>query len=338
MTTRIDPAHGNDMQAHARASHRGQSPGFQRVRIGKLVITALYDGFVPVPADDLHGAPPAEIHRLLTEAFLPPEGDRRTAVNAFLVEENGRRILIDAGSGNSLGPDTGYLATNLAASQTDPAEVDHVVLTHLHPDHAGGLISPEGQLAFPRAAVHAAKADAGHWLNPDRATAATGMQRLVHDTLARALAPYREIGRFVTFGDADEVVPGVRTVHLAGHTPGHTGYLLGEGDATVLFWGDTVHSHSVQLRRPSVATAADSDEPAAIRSRRKAFDLASSNRWLVGAAHLPFPGLGHLRSDQDAYSWVPVTYTPVEAPSTGPDAAHDITPCSTRQSTIRRST
>jgi glyoxylase-like metal-dependent hydrolase (beta-lactamase superfamily II) len=292
---------------------------------------------VPISTDELHGAERAEISRL-TEVFMPAEGDPRTAVITFLVEGNGRRVLIDAGSGNSLGPDTGYLATNLAASQTDPAEVDHVVLTHLHPDHAGGLISPEGQLVFPRAAVHAAKADADHWLNPDRATAAAGVQRLVHDTLARALAPYREIGRFVTFGDADEVVPGVRTVHLAGHTPGHTGYLLGEGDATVLFWGDTVHSHSVQLRRPSVATAADSDEPAAIRSRRKAFDLASSNRWLVGAAHLPFPGLGHLRSDQYAYSWVTVTYTPVEAPSTGPDAAHGITPCSTRQSTIRRST
>ncbi len=175
----------------------------------------------------------------------------------------------------------------------------------------------DGKAAFPRATVHAAKADADHWLDPDRAAAATGVQRLVHDTVARALTPYRETGRFLTFGDADEVVPGVRTVDLAGHTPGHTGYLLGEGDATVLFWGDTVHSHSVQLRRPSVAAAADSDEHAAIRSRRKAFDLAS-NRWWVGAAHLPFPGLGHLRRDQYGYSWVAVTYTPVEANVTCP--------------------
>ena len=74
MTTSIDLDRDNDMQAQARASHRGQSPGFQRIRIGKLLITALYDGFVPVPADDLHGAPPAEIHRLLAEAFLPAEG------------------------------------------------------------------------------------------------------------------------------------------------------------------------------------------------------------------------------------------------------------------------
>ena len=69
-----------------------------------------------------------------------------------------------------------------------------MVLTHLHPDHAGGLISPEGQPVFPHATVHAAKADADHWLDPDRAAAATGVQRLVHDTVARALAPYRETG------------------------------------------------------------------------------------------------------------------------------------------------
>jgi glyoxylase-like metal-dependent hydrolase (beta-lactamase superfamily II) len=312
MTRSIDLDRDNDMQAQARALHRGQSPGFQRIRIGKLLITALYDGFVPVLADDLHGAPPAEIRRLLAEAFLPPEGDRRTAVNAFLVEENGRRILIDAGSGNSLGPDTGHLPANLAAARTDPAEVDHVLLTHLHPDHAGGLISLEGQPVFPRATVHVAKADADHSLDPARAAAAAGVQQLVYDTVARALAPYRAAGRFVTFGHSHEVIPGVRAVDLAGHTPGHTGYLLGEGDATVLFWGDTVHSHTVQLRRPSVTMAADSDEPAAVGARRKALNLVSSNRWWVGAAHLPFPGLGHLRRDARRYAWVPVTYAPVQ--------------------------
>ena len=63
MTTNIDLGCDNDMQAPARALRCGQSPGFQRIRIGELLITALYDGFVPVPADHLHGAPPAEIHR-----------------------------------------------------------------------------------------------------------------------------------------------------------------------------------------------------------------------------------------------------------------------------------
>jgi glyoxylase-like metal-dependent hydrolase (beta-lactamase superfamily II) len=134
----------------------------------------------------------------------------------------------------------------------------------------------------------------------------------VYETAERVLAPYRDSGRFVTFDDADESIPGVAAVNLAGHSPGHTGYLFGSADETVLFWGDTVHSHAVQLRRPSVSTAADSDEAAAVASRRRVFDVVATNRWWAGGAHLPFPGLGHLRRDPNRYTWVPVSFKPVE--------------------------
>jgi hypothetical protein len=87
----------------------------------------------------------------------------------------------------------------------------------------------------------------------------------------------------VPVGDEGDVIPGVGIVNLRGHTPGRTSYLLGEGDDTILFWGDTVHSHAMQLRRPQVAVAIDSDEPGAVTARRKVLDVASSNRWWVGA-------------------------------------------------------
>jgi hypothetical protein len=86
------------------------------------------------------------------------------------------------------------------------------------------------------------------------------------------LAPYRDTGRFVTFVSGNEVIPGVKTVDLNGHTPGHTGYLFGRGDQTVLFWGDTIHSDAVQLRRTSITIAYDSADVAAVASRRKVFD------------------------------------------------------------------
>jgi glyoxylase-like metal-dependent hydrolase (beta-lactamase superfamily II) len=111
------------------------------------------------------------------------------------VQGNGRHVLIDVGSGDTLGPETGWLAANLAAAHTEPADIDHVLLTHLHPDHAGGLISPDGQPVFPRATVHAARADAEHWFDPVEAAAAAGLQRFVYETAARVLAPYRDTGR-----------------------------------------------------------------------------------------------------------------------------------------------
>jgi glyoxylase-like metal-dependent hydrolase (beta-lactamase superfamily II) len=183
---------------------------------------------------------------------------------------------------------------------------------NLHPDQAGGLISGDARAAFSHATVHAAKADADHWLDAAGAACATGVQRLVYETAARVLDPYRDTGRFVTFGDADEPIPGVAAVNLAGHSPGHTGYLCGRADETLLFWGDTVHNPGGRLRRPSVSTAADSDEAAAVASRPRVFDVVATNRWWLGGAHLPFPGLGHLRRDPDRYTWVPVTFTPVD--------------------------
>jgi hypothetical protein len=39
------------------------------------------------------------------------------------------------------------------------------------------------------------------------------------------------------------------------------------------------------------------------------FDDAAKNGWLVGGAHLQFPGLGHLQTQGKGYRWVPVNYT-----------------------------
>ncbi|MEU3979270.1 MBL fold metallo-hydrolase [Streptomyces sp. NPDC026672] len=286
-----------------------QAPGFQRFRLGDLLITALYDGYVPILADDLRGAPGHEIRRRLTDAFLPEEGDPRTAVLAFLVEHRGTRVLVDAGSGATLGPDTGHLPDALSAAGTAPEDVEHVLITHLHPDHSGGLVTEDGAAVYPRATVHVARAEADHWLDPERAARAEGVAKVIHEAAASALAPYRRVGRVDTF-DTFDALPGVRALDQRGHTAGHSGYLF-EGERPVLFWGDTVHSHTVQLPCPHVSVAIDSDEPRAVEARARVLGLAADGGWWVAAAHLPFPGLGRLRRDGDGYDWVPVPFGPL---------------------------
>jgi glyoxylase-like metal-dependent hydrolase (beta-lactamase superfamily II) len=292
---------------------RRQAPGFQSFRLGSLSVTALYDGFVPILAEDLHGEPQSAIRRHLVDAHLPEEGDLHTAVIGFLVELDDRRVLVDAGSGATLGPHTGHLLEGLSAAGVAADSIDDVLITHLHPDHCGGLVTGDGEPVYHRAVVHVARAEVDYWLDEERTARAEGVQKQIHEAAACALEPYRRAGRLDAF-DTLDALRGVRVLDQHGHTAGHSGYLFGEDDQPVLFWGDTVHSHTVQLPCPHVSIAIDSDEARAVEARKKIFDRVATHGWWVAAAHLPFPGLGHLRRLGDGYSWVPVHFKPVVLP------------------------
>lgn len=289
-----------------------QAPGFQRFHLGRLTVTALYDGYVPILADDLHGEPRDQIRRRLADAYLPEDGDPHTAVIGFLVEQDSRKVLVDAGSGNTLGPHTGHLLDGLSAAGVAADDIDHVLITHLHPDHCGGLVTDDGRPVYRRATVHVARREVDYWLDEERTMLAEGVQKQIHQAAASALRPYLMTGRLDAFGTLD-ALPGVRALDQHGHTAGHRGYLFGEDDQPVLFWGDTVHSHSVQLPCPHVSIAIDSDEPQAVRARAEVFDRVATHGWWVGAAHLPFPGLGHLRRAGDGYAWAPIHFKPLTA-------------------------
>lgn len=88
-------------------------------------------------------------------------------------------------------------------------------------------------------------------------------------------------------------------------------YLFGEDAQGLLVWGDVLHFHAVQFAHPDVSVAFDSDSTAAIASRKQVLQRAASQRWWVAGAHLPFPGLGHVRSEGAAYAWVPTEFTPL---------------------------
>ncbi|SFJ63387.1 Glyoxylase, beta-lactamase superfamily II [Amycolatopsis sacchari] len=291
------------------------APGFTRTRVGAITITTVYDGALPIHAADMHDEAPERITELLADGFLPPEGDLLTAVNTFLFTTGGRTVLVDAGAGTSLGPGTGHVLENLAAAGHSPAEVDDVLITHLHPDHVFGLITAEGDPAFPSATVHVSAEETGHWLDDAVAAQADGVQAQIHHWAAQALLPYRAAGRLATFRPGDQPVPGVTAVDLHGHTPGHTGYLLGSGGEHLLFWGDTMHSHTVQLRAPHVTMEIDSDRAGARAARLRVLEEARTRKWTIGAAHLPFPGIGRIRLHDGEYEWVPVPYRPLQPPA-----------------------
>lgn len=290
-----------------------QVPGFYHQRIGTLQITALFDGTVALPRQQLVGIEPGAVTRLLDHRYVPESKDGlQTAVNAYLIRQGEHLTLVDTGTSKCFGPGLGQVLSNLRAAGYTPEQVDDVLLTHAHPDHMCGLLDGTGQAAFPKATVWLSKADAAYWLDPaSEATAPQGV-RFAFSLARNAAAPYEASGRLHRFSPDESLPGGVTALDSHGHTPGHVSYLFnGGGQQPLLVWGDIVHYHAVQFVQPDVSFEADSDRDAAIASRRRLLQQAADAGWWVAGAHLPFPGLGHIRHQDKAFTWVPAEFSPL---------------------------
>lgn len=287
-----------------------QVPGYYRQVLGAFEVTALYDGQIALDTKLLKNAKPDQIQKLLARMFRA--NPTPTAVIAFLVNTGNRLVLVDAGAAKLFGPTLGQVLSNLKAAGYEPAQVDAVLLTHLHGDHVGGLLTPQGQVAFPNAKVYTAKADADFWLSPEVAAKAPDGAKGFFKMAQDSTAPYVKAGRFATFDGEAEIMPGIKPVSEHGHTPGHTGYLFESKGQKLLVWGDVVHNAAVQFPQPKVTIEFDSDPVKALATRLKVFGWTAKDALLVAGAHLPFPGLGRVRADgKGSYSWVPVDFAPV---------------------------
>lgn len=296
--------------AHAEAApQHSQVPGYYRMALGELEVTALYDGYVDLDAKLLLGASKAEVQRLLASKFLAGE-KVQTAVNAYLINAGGKLILVDAGAAKAFGPTLGFIGEQIRAAGYSPDKVDVVLLTHLHADHVAGLLDAAGQPLFPNAEIRVAQTEADFWLSEANAAKAPEGFKPFFEIARKSVAPYQAAGRFKPFsGEVD--LGGVKAVASNGHTPGHTSYLVESAGQRLLILGDAVHSHAVQFARPEVAIEFDSDKKAAVAARKKLFAWAAKDKLLVSGMHLPFPGIGHVRTDGKGYAWVPVEYSPI---------------------------
>ena len=290
---------------------KAQVPGYYRLLLGDFEITALYDGVIDLDTKLLKNADPKEIQSHLARLFV--QGPQvQTAVNAFLINTGAKLVLVDAGAAGLFGPNLGNVVDNLKASGYDPAQVDTVLITHLHGDHVNGLLGRDGQPAFPNAEIWSAQADNDFWLNEEVAAKAAKDFQPFFKMARDAAAPYRQAGKWKTFDKDQEIVPGISSVAAYGHTPGHSAYLLRSGGQRLLIWGDIVHNHAVQFARPSVAIEFDIDKKLAVAARKKLFARAAREKLLVGGMHLPFPGIGHVRAEGKGYAWVPIEFGPTQ--------------------------
>lgn len=284
---------------------KGQ-PGYYRLWLGDFEIVALSDGTLMFQSEWLTNTTPAKVEKALAKQFL--KAPFASSVNTFLVNTGSKLVLIDTGSGALFGPAGGKLVAHMAAAGYRPEQVDEIYITHLHADHVGGLMS-EGKLTFPNAVVRADASEAGYWLSEENLAKAPEQMKSFFKGAQDSLGPYVTAGKFKPFEGDTDLVPGVKAVAAHGHTPGHTFYVAESKGQRIVFWGDLVHVAAVQLPTPSVTVAFDVDSKAAAAERKKAFAMLAKDGDLIGAAHIPFPGIGHLRADGKGYDWVPVNYS-----------------------------
>lgn len=278
--------------ASARPAHRGHhTVSAHSFPVGEATVTVIRDtGFtLPLSAVGTNAADGA-VATLLDEFGLPTDGVP-TDVSQLVIDVGGVRTLVDTGTGR------GHLVPAMRALGMEPGSVDRVVVSHFHGDHVGG-VSTDGAPTFPNASVHFPAPELafldGFEGDSDNVSAAIG-----------ALAPVRN--RLETYGDGDELAPGLAAVAAHGHTPGHMAFHLTSGDARLLVASDAVAHPVAFFRHPEWLFGFDMNGDETVETRRRILGMAADERVPLFASHMPFPGVGRVSRDGAAFRYTPTS-------------------------------
>ena len=290
------------MDAHLKSI--SQPSGVSHIAIGDILVSVVNDGVHQASFDDLVTSDRAACESAhLGEFRLAPPW---LTINCFVIRSGDRLLLVDAGFAGKT-EHVGQLLGNLNAIGVAPAEVDTIVMTHMHPDHEAGLIDSSGKPVFPKAELILHENELAFWRDDGAMTRATTEGQGDFRLARAALAAYGDRVRTVK---TDEVAPCVRAFPTPGHTPGHTVFAVHSGDQSLMVLSDTAQHPAVFARHPDWQAAFDIDGDAAVATRKKLFDRAAADRMLVTGYHFPFPACGHLIKTASGYEHVPVPWQP----------------------------
>jgi glyoxylase-like metal-dependent hydrolase (beta-lactamase superfamily II) len=282
------------------AKAESQVPGIYRFSIGDAQVTALLDGYFDLPTDMVNGFDAVLAKDSLARNMQTLTGDTmQGAVNSYLVNTGGHLTLIDTGAAQLMGPTLGNLGRGLKAVGVEPKDIDTVLLTHIHPDHTGGLVDANGKAVFENAELSVAKAEWDFWHDDAIMASVPEGSRVFFQMGRDTTAPYSD--RLRLFESEEQILPGMTSMPLPGHTPGHSGFTLNSGDASMLFWGDIIHAPGVQFTHPDWTVVFDIDPALAAQTRHHMLDRASADNMLVTGMHIDFPGLGRVLRNGDSY-------------------------------------
>ena len=285
-----------------------------RFKLGDFQCIAVSDGThtyapptFPPPATFLFANAPRErLEETLREhnLYLEQWAEWVSPYICLAVNTGQHQVLVDTGA-NGLGPDTGKLVQNLKSVGIMPEDIDTVIITHGHPDHIGGNIDSEGRPAFPNARYVMWQDEWDFWTSGQAETKLDEHIREVLLASARKnLPPIQDQLELVDH--EIEIVPGIRALAAPGHTPGHMALAISSRGEQLLCISDAV-LHPIHLEQPEWHAAVDLAPEQVVATRRQLLSRAVTEKALVLAFHFPFPGLGHVSQNEDAWLWQPIS-------------------------------
>lgn len=270
-------------------------PAFYNFNVGELEVTIIKDAGVPFDPN-LFGANVTEEEvSAAIEAAGVPRAEDGSVLNVFdiMVVRNGdRTILMDTGLGapnSALNP----ALELLGIAQTD---VTDVIFTHFHPDHVNGA-SFDGEIAYPNAQHYMSQIELD-FIQAEEAAA---------NALAK-LQPIIDNDQLATYAADDEVVPNVMAVALPGHTMGHHGMLIESNGVQLIDIADTAFSPYISFPNPTWHVAFDMNPDMAVETRVSLMERAADEQLMIFGYHIPFPGIGYVSRDGDAFRFTPAAY------------------------------
>lgn len=263
-------------------------------QLGDFSVTTLLDGSLPRDgAKEIFGggASDEDFAKVSAENFIPAD-KAQFYFTPTLLNTGSELILFDTGLGQ------GGIQTALAGAGVTPEDIDIVVLTHMHPDHIGGMTTNDAP-TFPNARYVTAAAEYDFWSAQEEGNR-------VGDMVAAKVTPIADKMSFIE--DGGEVASGVTAMAAFGHTPGHMVYHLESGGQRLILTADLANHYVWSFAHPEWEVKFDMDKAKATETRRKVLGMLAADKVPMIGYHMPFPAAGFVEARGDGFRFVPVSY------------------------------
>jgi len=270
---------------------------------GGTVVALVRAGTFRSDAGALFGPVPRVLWDRWVTDEIDADGRLLQALNCLLIETPAGRVLVETGIGERLddktrrmrGSEGPWIVPALQTAGFDPASVDIVAMSHLHFDHAGGLLAADGSRAFPRASIVAQRAE---W-----EIALGDNPRLVASYVQPELRLVRDWGAEGWVDGERELLPGVSVVPTGGHSAGHQAVVVrAPGAPPVAFFGDLCMRP--WSANPRWVTAFDDFPLDSVAMKASLFAQAADERWTIVLSHEVAQPVGRLERDRDRFRYV----------------------------------